>query len=63
MNALAVSRNMLTGLMTGDWLFVAFDMAMVAVAFALAWAARNAARATPKAVRGTRQKSKELTAA
>ena len=62
-NALAVSRNMLTGLMTGDWLFVAFDMAMVTLSFALGWAARKAARVTPKAVRGTRRKNKELTAA
>jgi len=53
---------MLTGLMTGDWLFVAFDMAMVALAFALGWAARKAARAKPKARRGTRPNRQELIA-
>jgi hypothetical protein len=62
-NALTVSRNMLTGLVTGDWLFVAFDMAMVTVASALAWSAHKAARAKPNATRGTRQKNKELTTA
>ncbi|WP_292693144.1 MULTISPECIES: PepSY-associated TM helix domain-containing protein [unclassified Novosphingobium] len=60
-NALTVSRNMLTGLMTGDWLFVAFDMVMLVVALAFGWAARKAARATPKAARVARQASKELT--
>jgi len=54
---------MLTGLVTGDWLFVAFDMAMVTVASALAWSAHKAARAKPNATRGTRQKNKELTTA
>jgi hypothetical protein len=62
-NALTVSRNMLTGLVTGDWLFVAFDMAMVTVASALTWSAHKAARAKPNAMRGTRQKNKELTTA
>jgi len=62
-NALTVSRNMLTGLVTGDWLFVAFDMAMVTLSFALGWAARKAARVELKATRSARQKSKELTTA
>lgn len=59
-NAITVPRNMLTGLRTGDWLFVAFDMAMVALAFALGWAARKAARAKPKAKRGTPPNRKKL---
>ena len=54
---------MLTGLMTGDWLFVAFDMTMVTLSFALGWAARRAVRVELKATRSARQKSKELTTA
>ncbi|KFL48399.1 hypothetical protein IL54_3828 [Sphingobium sp. ba1] len=46
--------------MTGDWLFVAFDMAMVALACALGWAARKAARAKPKTMHRNRPNRKEL---
>lgn len=53
-NALTVPRNMLTGLMTGDWLFVAFDIAMLVLAFGFGWAARKAATVTSKPLRRTR---------
>src|SRR5690606_6349885 len=44
-NALTVPRNGLVGLFTGDWLFVAFDLVMLATAAAFAWAARKMTRA------------------
>lgn len=62
-NALTVQRNILTGLLTGDWLFVAFDLVMAMLALSLGWAARKAARATPKAGRGNHTNRKELAAA
>jgi hypothetical protein len=52
-NALTVNRNLLTGLLSGDWLFVAFDLAMLALAAAFAVAARKAARG--KAARAPRR--------
>lgn len=45
-NALTVPRNGITGLLSGDWLFVAFDIAMLILAVGLGFAARKAARAT-----------------
>ena len=45
-NALTVPRNGITGLLSGDWLFVAFDIAMLILAIGLGFAARKAARAT-----------------
>ncbi|MET3827007.1 putative iron-regulated membrane protein [Sphingomonas sp. PvP055] len=53
-NALTVSRNMLTGVMTGDWLFVAFDIAMLLFALGFGWAARKASTVNAKPARGMR---------
>ena len=44
-NALTVPRNGLVGLFTGDWLFVAFDLTMLATAAGFAWAAHRMTRA------------------
>jgi uncharacterized iron-regulated membrane protein len=53
-NALTVSRNMLTGVMTGDWLFVAFDIAMLLFALGFGWAARKASTVNAKPARSIR---------
>ncbi|WP_420144711.1 PepSY-associated TM helix domain-containing protein [Sphingobium sp.] len=45
-NALTVPRNGITGLLTGDWLFVAFDIAMLMLAAGFGFAARKAASAS-----------------
>jgi hypothetical protein len=45
-NALSVPRNGVVGLLSGDWLFVAFDIAMLMLAASFGYAARKAARAT-----------------
>lgn len=45
-NALTVPRNGIMGLLSGDWLFVAFDIAMLMLAAGFGFAARKAARAT-----------------
>ncbi|MGE4431978.1 MAG: PepSY-associated TM helix domain-containing protein [Sphingobium sp.] len=52
-NAITVPRNGLIGLFTGDWLFVAFDLTMLAAAAGFAWAARKMAQA--KTVRPPRR--------
>lgn len=41
-NALLTNRGMLPSLRSGDWLFVSFDLAMLAIAAALAFAAKHA---------------------
>lgn len=45
-NALSVPRNGVVGLLSGDWLFVAFDIAMLMLAASFGYAARKAPRAT-----------------
>jgi hypothetical protein len=63
-NALTVSRNMATGLMTGDWLFVAFDLVMLTLAVGFGFAARKAARVkAAKPSRRTRRVQEELVTA
>ncbi|MGK2911715.1 MAG: PepSY-associated TM helix domain-containing protein [Sphingobium sp.] len=63
-NAFTVPRNMLTGLMTGDWLFVAFDIAMLVFAVGFGWAARKAATLRPaKSPRRRRDTQEVLVAA
>lgn len=44
-NALTTSRGLVVSLIAGDWLFVAFDVVMLALAAGFGWAARKAARA------------------
>jgi len=61
-NALTVPRDLLSGLMTGDWLFLAFDMAMLLLALGFGQAARKAATVTSKPRRRTRE-TREMAAA
>ncbi|EIZ77420.1 PepSY-associated TM helix domain-containing protein [Novosphingobium sp. Rr 2-17] len=63
-NALTTSRNTLAALVTGDWLFVAFDVAMLVLATGFGLAARKAATVRPlKAVRRSRKIPEALVAA
>jgi uncharacterized iron-regulated membrane protein len=61
-NALTVPRNGVTGLIAGDWLFVAFDLAMLLLALGFGFAARKAARAKAAAPRRARAAAAAVTA-
>lgn len=49
-SAVSVPRNLVTGLLTGDWLFVAFDLTMLALAATFGWAAYKMGRSVPTTV-------------
>jgi len=48
-NAVTTSRGFGESLWQGDWIYVAFDLTMLAMAAALAWTARKVLRHQPKA--------------
>jgi uncharacterized iron-regulated membrane protein len=63
-NALTVPRNLVTGLMSGDGLFVAFDLAMLTLAAGFGFATRKAAQVkAAKSPRRTRKVQEELATA
>ena len=62
-NAVTVPRNLLTGLLSGDWLFVAFDLAMIALAVGFGFAARKAAHAKAISSRRARRAARAMATA
>lgn len=62
-NAFTVPRNLVTGLIHGDWLFIAFDVAMIVLATGFAFAASRAARATSRPSRRAARTTDELATA
>lgn len=62
-NAMMVPRNLVIGLFTGDWLFVAFDLTMLALAAGLGWAAYRMGRSNAVATPRRRRRETELAAA
>jgi len=61
-NALTTPRNFVASLLHGDWLFVGFDMAMLALALALGWAGRKAHRFNPAPKTRTRAQTRMVPA-
>lgn len=59
-NALTTPRNPIASIAAGDWLFVAFDLVMLATAAALGWSARKVHRYAPKARVQRAPRAKEL---
>ena len=62
-NAVTVPRNLLTGLLSGDWLFVAFDLAMIALAVGFGFAAREAAHTKAISSRRARRAARAMATA
>ena len=58
-----VPRNLVTGLFTGDWLFVAFDLTMLALSASFGWAAYKMARTRAAAAPRRARRETELAAA
>jgi len=62
-SAVMVPRNLVTGLFTGDWLFVAFDLTMLALSASFGWAAYKMARTRAAAAPRRARRETELAAA
>jgi uncharacterized iron-regulated membrane protein len=57
-NALTTARGLIPSLIASDWVFAGFDLVMLAMAAACAFAARKVAKHTPKTA--TRRRTREL---